>query len=66
MNYKIRIATKEDIKKLAVLRQKVWDETYRGIYSDDIIDNYDYEEAKKYFQSIIKYYFMLLKAIMNW
>lgn len=66
MNYKIRIATKEDIKKLAVLRQKVWDETYRGIYSDDIIDNYDYEEAKKYFQSIINNNKVLLYVVESY
>lgn len=66
MNYKIRIATKEDIKKLAILRQKVWDETYRGIYSDDIIDNYDYEEAKKYFQSMINNNKVLLYVVESY
>lgn len=32
MDYKIRIATKDDVKNLAVLKQRVWSETYRGIY----------------------------------
>lgn len=52
-NYKIRIATKEDVKNLAILKRKVWDETYRGIYSDDIIDKFDYEEAEETFFNII-------------
>lgn len=54
MDYKIRLATKDDIKNLAKLKQRTWDETYRGIYDDDIIDNFDYEKAEKSFQSIIE------------
>ena len=53
MNYIIRLATINDIKNLAVLRQKVWDETYRGIYSNNIIDNFDYENSEKTFEKII-------------
>lgn len=52
-DYKIRLANKKDIRILAILRQRIWNETFRGIYSDDIIDNYDYEEAEKYFLNII-------------
>ncbi len=53
MDCKIRIATNNDVKNLAILKQKVWDETYRGIYSDDIIDNFDYEESERMFKNII-------------
>lgn len=53
MDYKIRIATKEDAKNLAILKHKVWDQTYRGIYSDDIIDKFDYKKAKENFINII-------------
>ena len=53
MEYSIRKATKNDVKNLAILKQKVWDETYRGIYSDDIIDNFDYEKSEESFQSLI-------------
>lgn len=53
MEYKIRIATNEDVKNLAILKQKVWDETYRGIYSDDIIDNFNYEKTEENFRSLI-------------
>lgn len=53
MDYIIRLATNEDIKNLAVLKQKVWSETYRGIYNDEIIDNFDYEKAEESFRNII-------------
>ncbi len=53
MDYKIRLAKKTDVKNLSLLRQEVWDETFRGIYNDDIIDNYDYEEAEKFFLNTI-------------
>lgn len=53
MDYKIRLATKEDTKNLAILKQKVWDETYRGIYYDDIIDHFDYEKSEEKFLTII-------------
>lgn len=53
MNYKIRLATTKDIEALAILKQRVWEETYRGIYNDDIIDNFDYEDAKVKFQRIL-------------
>lgn len=52
MDYEIRLAIKMDIKNLAILKQKVWSETYRGIYSDDIIDNFDYEKAEETFLNI--------------
>ena len=53
MDYKIRLATKDDVKNLAILKQKVWSETYRGIYSDDLIDKFDYEKNENKFLSII-------------
>ncbi len=53
MDYKIRIATKGDVKNLAVLKQRVWSETYRGIYSNDLIDKFDYKKAEENFLNII-------------
>ena len=44
MNCIIRLANEKDCKYLSILKHKVWDETYRGIYSDAKIDNYDYEK----------------------
>lgn len=40
-------ATKEDLKLISNLRKKVWDETYRGIYYDSLIDDYDYKYNMK-------------------
>ncbi len=37
-----RKATAEDAPLLAATRQKAWAATYRGIYPDDVIDNFDY------------------------
>ncbi|MDE6140978.1 MAG: GNAT family N-acetyltransferase [Bacilli bacterium] len=53
MKYNIRLAIKEDVKNLSKLKQLVWDETYRGIYDDDIIDNFDYTKSENSFQGII-------------
>lgn len=41
--FKFVEATKDDLTLLSNLRRKVWDETYRGIYYDSLIDDYDYE-----------------------
>ncbi len=55
MDYNIRLATITDINNLSVLKQKVWDETYRGIYDDAIIDNFDYEGKAKSFNEILEH-----------
>ena len=36
-----RIAEQKDASTLAATRKKVWDATYRGIYPDEMIDQYD-------------------------
>lgn len=36
------IAKPEEAKELSELRRKVWSTTYRGIYPDTMIDNFDY------------------------
>lgn len=53
MEYKIRKATKNDVEELSRLKQIMWMQTYRGIYSDDVIDNFDYEKHKNKFLKII-------------
>lgn len=42
MNIDFVIANEADAKVIAVLRQKIWSTTYRGIYPDDVIDEFDY------------------------
>ena len=41
------LANEEAAKIIAELRHRIWDTTYRGIYSDERIDNYDYEEHRQ-------------------
>lgn len=53
MNYKIRLATIEDCEKLAKLKRDVWETTYRGIYPDEKLDNYDYEKNKMSFMDVV-------------
>ena len=52
MNYIIRLATEDDCNELAKLKHKVWQTTYRGIYSDDKIDDFDYEKSINSFKKI--------------
>ena len=53
MNYIIRLANKNDCQELSNLKHIVWEETYRGIYSDNKIDNFDYEKNKEKFLNMI-------------
>ena len=52
-NIIIRDVRIEDVHEMSVVRKKVWNTTYRGIYSDQAIDNFDYERAKERFKSYI-------------
>lgn len=51
--YAIRLAKREESKELSRLKRVVWEETYRGIYPDEKLDNYDYDEHEKKFERII-------------
>ena len=53
MNYLIRLANKNDCDNLSRLKQQIWGETYRGIYSDEKIDNFDYQKNSEKFLNII-------------
>lgn len=44
--FEFKEATKNDLILLSNLRRKVWDETYRGIYYDSLIDDYNYDLNK--------------------
>ena len=43
MNVEFRRASPEDARLLAETRRRAWDTTYRGIYPDAMIDEYDLE-----------------------
>ena len=50
MDITFRQTSLEDVITVVHLRQKVWDATYRGIYPDKMIDEFDYDwhlEAEK-------------------
>ena len=47
----IRKAKEEDCKILSIIKQKVWLTTYRGIYDDSDLDNYDYLYHENKFKS---------------
>ena len=36
-------ASEEDVPSIIALRQRIWDTTYRGIYPDSMIDNFDWD-----------------------
>ena len=54
MGYIIRLATEEDCMELSKLKQKVREETYRGIYDDEMIDNFDLLKNKDKFLNNVR------------
>ena len=53
MEYIIRLAREDDLDSLVKLKHAVWDSTYRGIYPDRMIDDYDYEKHLNKFKKIM-------------
>lgn len=53
MDYKIRLATIEDCKEIAKVKRSAWETTYRGIYSDEKLDNYNFKEQESKFKEIV-------------
>ena len=49
----IVLASSEDSKTLSYLKKEIWETTYRGIYEDNVIDGYNYEEREKKFLKLI-------------
>jgi GNAT superfamily N-acetyltransferase len=43
MNVEFVPAKARDAAVIAALRQRIWDTTYRGIYPDAVIDDFDYD-----------------------
>lgn len=40
-------AAKEDVPEIIALRHQIWGTTYRGIYPDDMIDNFDWAGIRR-------------------
>ena len=36
-------ASEEDVPSIIALRQRIWGTTYRGVYPDSMIDNFDWD-----------------------
>ena len=51
---KIRIASYEDCRSLALLKGTVWETTYRGIYPNEKLDKYDVDLNENKFKNMIK------------
>lgn len=49
----IRNAQIDDAYEMALVRHNVWETTYRGIYDDSLIDNFDYQKAEQSFKDKI-------------
>ncbi len=54
MNYEIRLASLNDCSELSKLKLKVWNTTYKGIYTEDKFDNYDFQLNEEKFKKIIE------------
>lgn len=52
-DFKIRKALYSDCFDLSLLKREIWETTYRGIYPDEKIDNYDYQKNEERFKSFI-------------
>lgn len=53
MNILYRKATIDDCLTLAELKGKVWNTTYKGIYSDETLQNYDVAKNQSIFENIV-------------
>ena len=49
-----RRTQEEDAAVIAKLRQEIWSTTYRGIYPDDMIDQFDYAWHTQRMHSVLK------------
>lgn len=61
----IRIATNEDCRSLAILKRRVWETTYRGIYPDEKLDKYDIDLNENKFKDMIKQQSQKLIVVLN-
>lgn len=49
----IRKAFIKDCEELSKIKRQVWETTYRGIYPNDKLDNYDYEKQEHKFKDMV-------------
>lgn len=63
--FEIRIAVYSDCRELSLLKREIWETTYRGIYPDEKIDNYDYLKNEEKFKNYIDNPNQLLYVVLN-
>lgn len=61
----IRLATNKDCISIAILKRKIWETTYRGIYPDDKIDQYRIDLNEDKFKEMIKEQSQKLFVLLN-
>ena len=64
MDYEIRLATLDDARRLAEVKLACWETTYRGIYPDSKLDNYDIDKNEEKFKNIINNEFVDLYVVV--
>lgn len=64
-NLIIRPATYEDCQELSRLKREILETTYRGIYPDEKIDNYDYVESELKFKNFIDNPYQQLYVVVD-
>lgn len=53
MDCEIRLAELTDVKELAKVKKLIWESNLRGVYNDEVIDNFNYEKEESVFTKII-------------
>lgn len=51
---RIEKVIKKDCKELSILKKRIWNTTYTGIYPDDKLKNYDFQENENKFIKMIE------------
>ncbi len=49
----ITLANIEDCKELSKLKKSIWEDTYRGIYSDEKINNFNFDKTELKYKNYI-------------
>ena len=53
MDYNFRLAKHDDCERIANIKKEVWNTTYRGIYKDEILDNFDVSKQTEKFKRMV-------------
>ncbi|NLY46148.1 MAG: GNAT family N-acetyltransferase [Tissierella sp.] len=62
---KIRLATYEDCRDLSMLKRRIWETTYKGIYPNEKFIKYDVDLNENKFKDMIKQQSQRLFVVLN-